>query len=79
MNVGEVDDAEAIERLGPIVEREVLPGDAQGIRFAKEGPAGAWDSGGDHAEGGAAGVGLDSAGSRHGRFHLEKRQRGGDW
>ena len=59
-------DEDKIECLGPIVEREVLLGDAQGTRPAKEGPAGSWDSGGDHAEGGAAGGGLNSTGSRHG-------------
>lgn len=59
-------DEDKIECLGPIVEREVLLGDAQGTRPAKEGPAGSWDSGGDHAEGGAAGAGLNSTGSRHG-------------
>lgn len=59
VEVGEVGDAEAIERGRPVVESEVLPGDGEMIGFAEESPSSGGCSGGEHSEGGAAGEFFD--------------------
>ena len=55
VEIGEVGDAEAIKRGGPVVQGKVLPGDGKGVGLAEKGPGGGGDSGGEHPEGGAAG------------------------